>query len=119
MREVNKCVLERELVFGQLLQSDDDPVLGRRLVCAFLDQRRTCLLELLVFEDASIVWILGAALDQDWVASVEELLGCGGCESRAVLQRLGFGAGVKSGKCHGGCCERRKQSIGVVEAEVI
>jgi len=102
MGKVDECVLERELILGELLQSDDNPVFGRALVCTFLDQGRTCLLKLFVFEDAGIVWVLGAALDQDWVAGVEELLRCGGCEGRSVLQRLGLGACVEGGERHGG-----------------
>jgi hypothetical protein len=84
MREVDEGVLKRELVFGQLLQSDDDPVLGRVLVCAFLDERRAYLLELLVLEDAGIVGVFGRALDQDRVASTKQLL-CGGrCETDRI-----------------------------------
>jgi hypothetical protein len=90
MREVDKCVLQRELVLGQLLQSDDDPVLGRVLVCAFLNEGRACLLELLVLEDAGVVGVLGRALDEDRVASIEQLL-CGGrCETRSSISIAGY-----------------------------
>jgi hypothetical protein len=50
--KVHKSVLEGKLLFGELLQADDDSILGRCLVCAFLNQGRACLLILVVFLDA-------------------------------------------------------------------
>jgi hypothetical protein len=116
MRKVYKRVLERKLVFGQLLEPDDDAVRGRSLVCAFVDQRRAGLLKLVVLEDAGIVGVLGAALDQHGVAGVEQLLCRGGRQAGAVLERLGLGAGVEGGQGHGGgwcrCrCRGRRESI--------
>ena len=99
--KVDKGVLERELVLGQLLQADDDVVAGRRLVCAFLDERGAGLLELFVLEDAHIVGVLGAALDQHGIARVQQLLGRRGREAGAMLERLGLGARVEGGKGHG------------------
>jgi hypothetical protein len=116
VRKVDKGVLERKLVFGQFLQADDDAVLGCRLVSAFLDERRAGLLELLVLEDARIVGVLGAALDEHWVAGVEELLGRGGGQAGAVLERLGLSAGVEGGERHGGRRAVCKRSIAGREA---
>ena len=94
MRKVDHCVLERPVLLGQLLQADDDVVLGRLRPRALRDESRAGLLELVILEDALVVGVGGAALDVDLVAGVEQLLGGGGSEAGAVLEGLGLGAGV-------------------------
>lgn len=60
MCKVYKSLLEGEFVFGQLLEANDDAVvLGRVLVCAFLDEGCACLFEFLILEDAGIVGVFG------------------------------------------------------------
>lgn len=81
MGKVDESVLEGELFIWQLLQPNDDAVCRRRLVGALVDQCCTSLLKLLVFEDAGIVGVCRTALDEYWVAGIEQLLDCGGCEA--------------------------------------
>lgn len=99
--KVHHGVLERPVLLGQLLQADDDVVLGRLCPRALGDERGAGILEFPVLEDALVVGVGGAALDIDLVAGGEQLLGGGGCEAGAVLKGLGLGAGVQCGKRHG------------------
>lgn len=101
MGKVYESVLERGVLLGQLLQADDDAVLGCCLPRVCVDQGGAGLLELFVLEDARVVGVLGAALDEHWVAGIEQLLGGGGCEAGAVLEGLALGAGVECGEGHG------------------
>lgn len=53
-------------------------------------------LELGIVEDAD-----GALLDVDGVAGIDQGLGCGGGQGRAVLEGLVLGAQVEDGGSHG------------------
>lgn len=97
---MHEGVLQRRVGLGQLLEADDDAVGGRSLPGAFINQRGSGLLELGVGEDAGVGGVLGAALDQYGVAGIQQLLGRGGREAGAVLERLGLGAGMQRGEGH-------------------
>lgn len=111
--KVDHGVLERPVLLGQLLQADDDVVLGRRGPRALVDERGAGILELAVLEDALVVRVGGAALDVDAVAGREQLLGGCGREAGAVLEGLGLGAGVERGERHGGEGRRAGRSLEV------
>lgn len=100
--KVHKGVIKGGFGLWELLQANDDAVGGRRFPRAFGDQGSASLLKLLVLENTGIVWVLGAALDEDWVAGIEQLLRGGGCEGGAVFEEFGLSAGVKGGESHCG-----------------
>lgn len=100
--ELDVDVLEGEGLLAQLLEADDDVVLGRVDPGLLLDDLGAGSLELGVVEDARGAGLLAAALlDVDLVASVDEGLGGGGGQGRAVLEGLGLRAEVKDGGRHG------------------
>lgn len=100
--EVHKGMAERRFGLGELLQTNDDAVGGRRLPRAFGDEGSTGLLKLFVLEYTGIVWVLGAPLDEDGVACIEQLARGGGGEGGSVLEEFGLSAGVEGGKGHCG-----------------
>ena len=104
--KVHHGVLQRPVLLGQLLQANDDVVLGRLCPRALGDEGCACLLKLLILEDALVVGVGGAALDIDLVAGVEQLPGRGGCEAGAVLEGLGLCARVQCRERH---CDREGQ----------
>ena len=83
-------MLEGELLLGQLLQADDDVLLGDLSPAALRDERCAGSLELAVVEDA-----LAAALHIDGVAGLDQLLGGGGRQGASVLERLALGTQVQ------------------------
>lgn len=62
------------------------------------------------FEDTAEIGVLGTALHQDLVASVEQLLSGGGRDAGTMLERLGLCTAMKGGLGHLG------RSIGSIEA---
>lgn len=93
--ELNMNVLEREILLLQLLQANNDVLLGSVDPAMLRHQSGASLLELLIVENS-----LGGALDVDDVASLDELGGGGGGERRPVLEMLGLAAEVENGRGH-------------------
>lgn len=112
--KVDHGVLERPVLLGQLLEADDDVVLGRRLGPRALgNEGGAGGLKLGVLEDALVVRVGGAALDVDCVAGRDQLLGGRGREAGAVLKGLGLGAGVQRRERHDGVCVCIYVGVGV------
>lgn len=93
--ELNMNVLEREILLLQLLQANNDVLLGSIDPAVLRHQSGASLLKLLIVENS-----LGGALDVDDVASLDELGGGGGGERRPVLEMLGLAAEVENGRGH-------------------
>lgn len=99
--KVDHGVLKRGILLGQLLKANDDVVLRRLLPRVCRHKLAADLLVLLILEDALVIGVLWAALDNNGVASIQQGLGRRGRQARAVLVELGFGAGVQRGERHG------------------
>lgn len=67
MRKLDVSVFQRERLFWQFLETDDQVVCGRGRPAAFRDEGCAYLAELFVVEDSE-----GGTLDVDWVAGFEE-----------------------------------------------
>ena len=93
--ELNMNVLEREFLLQQLLQANNDVLLGGIDPAVLRHQGGASLLELLIVENS-----LGGALDVDDIAGLDELGGGGRGERRPVLEGLGLAAEVKDCRGH-------------------
>lgn len=93
--KLNMNVLEREILLLQLLQANNDVLLGSIDPAVLRHQGGASLLELLIVEDS-----LGGALNVDDVAGLDELGSGSGGERRPVLEVLGLAAEVKDGRGH-------------------
>lgn len=103
--ELDVDVLQGKVLFTQLLETDDDVVLRRIDPGLLLDNLGAGSLEFGVVEDARGARLLAASLlDMDLVSSVDERLGGGRGQGRAVLEGLGLRAEVKDGGRHGESC---------------
>jgi hypothetical protein len=88
--ELNVSVLQGEVLFGELLEANDDVVLRNFGPRSSRDKRSTSALVLGVREDAQ-----RRTLDIDRVASIDELLRNRRRDGRTVLEGLGLGPDVK------------------------
>ena len=88
-------VLEGEILLLQLLQANNDVLLGGIDPAVLRHQGGASLLELLIVENT-----LGGTLDVDNVAGLDELGSGGGGERRPVLEMLGLATEVKDGRGH-------------------
>ena len=88
--ELDMSVLQGEVLLGELLEANDDVVLGNVGPRSSRDERSTSALVLGVREDAQ-----RRTLDIDRVASINELLRNRRRNGRTVLEGLGLGPDVK------------------------
>lgn len=87
---MTNSVLEREVLLGQFLETDDNVIRRNLSPRTSRDERCTSAFVLGIWEDAQ--W---RPLDIDGVAGIDELLSNRRRDSRTVLKRLGLRSDVK------------------------